>query len=190
MSPTIGLHATKVKHFFFHNINWSITSFLSVWNSSIKDSVSLNSALIGQMTQSVVIGLLCSDWSDGPVCFHWSTLLWLVRWSSLFVIGLLYSDWSDGPVCFHWSTLLWLVRWSSLFVIGLLCSDWSDGPVCFDWSTLFWLDRWSSLLWLVYFALIGQMTHSDKWGPITRAFCNSQLALLYTTCKTISKKAQ
>jgi len=29
------------------------------------------SALIGQMTQSVVIGLLCSDWSDGPVCCDW-----------------------------------------------------------------------------------------------------------------------
>jgi len=29
----------------------------------MKDSVSL----IGQMAQSVVIGLLCSDWSDGPV---------------------------------------------------------------------------------------------------------------------------
>jgi len=24
---------------------------------------------------SVVIGLLCSDWSDGPVSFDWSTLL-------------------------------------------------------------------------------------------------------------------
>jgi len=23
--------------------------------------------VIGQMAQSVVIGLLCSDWSDGPV---------------------------------------------------------------------------------------------------------------------------
>jgi len=101
MSPTIGLHATKVKHFFFHNINWSITSFLSVWNSSIKDSVSLNSALIGQMTQSVVIGLLCSDWSDGPVCFDWSTLLWLDRWSSLlWLVGLLCSDWTDDP--FWW----------------------------------------------------------------------------------------
>jgi len=27
------------------------------------------------MTQSVVIGLLCSDWSDGPVCCDWSTLI-------------------------------------------------------------------------------------------------------------------
>jgi len=27
------------------------------------------------MTQSVVIGLLCSDWSDAPVCCDWSTLL-------------------------------------------------------------------------------------------------------------------
>jgi len=26
------------------------------------------SALIGQMAQSVVTGLLCSDWSDGPIC--------------------------------------------------------------------------------------------------------------------------
>jgi len=33
-------------------------------------------ALIGQMAQSVVIGLLCSDWSDGPVCFDCPTLLW------------------------------------------------------------------------------------------------------------------
>jgi len=41
------------------------------------------SALIGQMTQSVVIGLLCSDWSDDPVCCDWFTLLWLVRWPSL-----------------------------------------------------------------------------------------------------------
>jgi len=41
------------------------------------------SALIGQMAQSVVIGLLCSDWSDGPVCCDWSTLLWLVRRPSL-----------------------------------------------------------------------------------------------------------
>jgi len=32
-------------------------------------------ALIGQMTQSVVIGLLYSDWSDDPVCLDWSTLL-------------------------------------------------------------------------------------------------------------------
>jgi len=27
------------------------------------------------MTQSVVIGLFCSDWSDDPVCCDWSTLL-------------------------------------------------------------------------------------------------------------------
>jgi len=30
-------------------------------------------ALIGQMAQSIVIGLLCSDWSGGPVCCGWST---------------------------------------------------------------------------------------------------------------------
>jgi len=43
------------------------------------------SALIGQMAQSAaVIGLLCFDWSDGPVCCcDWSSLLWLVRWSTL-----------------------------------------------------------------------------------------------------------
>jgi len=32
---------------------------------------------------AAVIGLLCSDWSDGPVCCDWSTLLWLVRWPNL-----------------------------------------------------------------------------------------------------------
>jgi len=35
----------------------------------------LCSALIGQMAQSVMIGLPCSDWSDGPVCHDWSTVL-------------------------------------------------------------------------------------------------------------------
>jgi len=39
------------------------------------------SALIGQMAQSVMIGLLCSDWSDESV-----------------VIDLLSSDWSDESV--------------------------------------------------------------------------------------------
>jgi len=41
------------------------------------------------MAQSAVIGLLCSDWSDGPVCCDWSTLLWLVRWPSQ--LWLVYS---------------------------------------------------------------------------------------------------
>jgi len=50
-----------------------------------------------------VIGLLCSDWSDGPVYCDWSTLLWLVRW----------------PVCRDWSTLLWLVRWPSHYHIWI-----------------------------------------------------------------------
>jgi len=65
------------------------------------------------MAQSVVIGLLFSDWSDDSVCCDWSTLLWLVRCQSA-VIGLLFSDWSDDSVCCDWSTLLWLVRWLSL----------------------------------------------------------------------------
>jgi len=78
------------------------------------------SALIGQMAQSVMIGLLYSDWSDGPVCCDWSTLLWLVRWSSL--LWLVYSALIGQMV--------------QTVVIGLLCSDWSDGPVCCDWSTL------------------------------------------------------
>jgi len=122
-------------------------------------------ALIGQMAQSVVISLLCSDWSDPPVCCDWSTLLWLVR--------------SDVSVCCDWSTLLWLVRPSSLLwfvnsaligqtpqsvVIGLLCSDWSDPPVCCDWSTLLWLVRCLSLLWLVNSALIGQTPQSVVIG--------------------------
>jgi len=64
------------------------------------------SALIGQMTQSVVIGLLCSDWSDDPVCcdFVYSALIGQMTQSV--VIGLLCSDWSDDPVCCDWSTLL------------------------------------------------------------------------------------
>jgi len=36
----------------------------------------VNSSLIGQMAQSVVTGQFFSDWSDGPVCCDWSTLLW------------------------------------------------------------------------------------------------------------------
>jgi len=43
----------------------------------------LVSALIGQRTQSVVIALFCSYWSEGPVCCDLSTLLWLVRWPTL-----------------------------------------------------------------------------------------------------------
>jgi len=35
----------------------------------------VDSALICQMSQSVVIGLLCFDWSDVPVHRDWSTLL-------------------------------------------------------------------------------------------------------------------
>jgi len=35
------------------------------------------------MIQSVVIGVLCSHWSEGPVCCDWCTLLSLVRRSSL-----------------------------------------------------------------------------------------------------------
>jgi len=74
------------------------------------------------MTQSVVIGLLCSDWSDGPTC----------------------CDWSDDPVCCDWTTAL-IGQIIQSVVIGLLCSDWSDGSVCCDWSTLLWLVRWFSL---------------------------------------------
>jgi len=100
------------------------------------------------MSQSVVIGLLCSDWSDGPVCCDWSTLLWLVysaligQMAQSVVIGLLCSDWSDVSVCCDWSTLFWLVysaligQMSQSVVIGLLCSDWSNVSVCCDWSTL------------------------------------------------------
>jgi len=56
------------------------------------------------MAQSVLIGLLCSDWSDGPVCVEWSTLLGQMVQSV--VIGLICYDWSDGPVCCDWSTLI------------------------------------------------------------------------------------
>jgi len=41
----------------------------------------LISALIGQMAQSVVIGLLYSDWSDGSICYDWYTLLWSTAYS-------------------------------------------------------------------------------------------------------------
>jgi len=44
---------------------------LSLRKSENSSIVSLNPPfreLIGQMTQSVVIGLLCSDWSGDPVC--------------------------------------------------------------------------------------------------------------------------
>jgi len=141
MSLTMGLHESKIK------IKEQVLSLLWLVYSALIGLLSL----IGQ-SQSVVIGLLCSDWSDGSLCCDWSTLLWLVRW----------------PLCCDWSTLPWLVRWSSLLwlvysaligqviqsvmigllcsdwsdgsvcsvVIGLLCSDWSDDPVCFDWSTL------------------------------------------------------
>jgi len=77
------------------------------------------------MAQSVIIGLLCSDWPDGSVCYYWSTLLWLVRWPSLFL--LVYS------------ALIGQMAQSCM--ISLLCSDWSDGPVCCDWSTLLRLVR-------------------------------------------------
>jgi len=30
--------------------------------------------------------LLCSDWSDGPVCCDWFTLLWLARWPMLWLV--------------------------------------------------------------------------------------------------------
>jgi len=57
--------------------DWSTLLWLVKWPSLLW---LIYFALIGQMAQSVVIGLLFSDWSDGPVCCDWSTLLWLVRW--------------------------------------------------------------------------------------------------------------
>jgi len=98
------------------------------------------------MIQSVVIGLLFSDWSDGSVCCDWSTQLWLVRWPSL--LRLVYSA--------------LIGQMTQSVVIGLLSFDWSDGSICCDCSTLLWLVRWSSLLWLVYSALIGQMAQSVR----------------------------
>jgi len=35
-----------------------------------------------------VIGLLCSDWSDGPVWCDWSTLLW----NSIFLSTCVHRD--------------------------------------------------------------------------------------------------
>jgi len=138
--------------------------FQRVWKRFIQ-RLSLSKPLFSE-------SLLCSDWSDGPVCCDWSILLWLVYsaligqmsqsvdlvYSALIgqmaqsvVIGLLCSDWSTVPVC----------------RIGLLSSDCSGGPVCCDWSTLLWLVRWPSLLWLVYSALIGQL--SSDWSDTNGA---------------------
>jgi len=39
------------------------------------------------MAQSVVIGVLCSDWSDGSVCYDWSALIGQMAQSVM--IGLL-----------------------------------------------------------------------------------------------------
>jgi len=55
-------------------------------------------ALIGQMAQFVVVGLLYSDWSDaqsvvGLLCSDWSD-------AQSFVIGQLCSDWSEDLVYF------------------------------------------------------------------------------------------
>jgi len=151
-SPTTGLLASKVKKHFYFLIIYTSPHFKLRVNSSLKDSVSLNpsfsrvtplwlvrwpsllglvyAALFDQMTQSVVIGQLFSDWSDDPAYCDWSIRLWLVRWISL--LWLVYSA--------------LIGQMTQPIVIGLLCSDWSDGPVCCDWSTLLWLVRWPSLL--------------------------------------------
>jgi len=89
------------------------------------------------MALSVVIVLLCSDWSDGPVCCGCFTVLWLVRWLNL--LWLFYS------------ALIGQIAQS--VVIGLLCSDWSDGFIYCGCFTLLWFVRWLNLLWLVYSAL-------------------------------------
>jgi len=54
--------------------------------------------------ESVVIGLLCSNWSDSIVCCDWPDLIG--QTAQFVVIGLLCFDWSDGPVCCDWSTAL------------------------------------------------------------------------------------
>jgi len=58
------------------------------------------------MAQSIVIGLLCSDWSDGPVyCDGFYSVL-IGQMAQSIVVGLLVSDWSDDPYCCDWSTFL------------------------------------------------------------------------------------
>jgi len=77
MSPTKGLHAKVLNTYIYIAVSPLFSSEMVL----VKDLVSLNpsfpsscSVLIGQMAQSIVIGLLCSDWSDGPVYCDWFTL--------------------------------------------------------------------------------------------------------------------
>jgi len=119
------------------------------------------------MAQSVVIGLLFSDWSDSPVCCYWSTLLWLVRWPSLWwlvysalvrwpsLVWLVYSVLIGQMEQSVVTGLLWLVRCPSLvwLVYSVLNGQLYytlHGRYLENRSTLFWLVRWNSLLWLVY----------------------------------------
>jgi len=116
------------------------------------------SALIGQTTQSVVIDLLCSDWSDGSVCCDWSTLLWLVRWLSL--LWLVYSA---------------LIGQMAQSLIGLLCSDWSNGSV-FDWSTLLWLVNENASKWVCFCR--AENSVFSTWTTQTKLLSSQQLQCL------------
>jgi len=99
--------------------DWSTMLWLDRWPSLLW---LVYSTLIGQMAQSVGIGLISL----------------INQTAHSILICLLFSDWSDDQVCCDWSTLLWFVRCPSLLwlvysaligqmapsiVIGLLCSS-------------------------------------------------------------------
>jgi len=50
------------------------------------------------MAQSIVIDLLCFDWSDGPVSCDLVYSALIGQMAQSVAIGLLCSEWSDGPV--------------------------------------------------------------------------------------------
>jgi len=81
-----------------------------------------------------VIGLLCSDWSDGPVCCDWSTLLWLVRRSSL--LWLVYSA-LIGQVA---QSVVVGLHFLYLHLQTISIQNWKSYNVVIILTTCFWLN--------------------------------------------------
>jgi len=70
--------------------------------------------VIGQITQSVVIGLLCSDWSDDPVCCDRSTLVRHIGQTLNQTIYILskQSHWlqdQQTPISFWHAIMMWFL---------------------------------------------------------------------------------